>query len=406
VTTEGTIPTRLFVYVGTYGGGAGDEARPGRIVVFTVDPADGSLQRQSEAGVGLEAGFLCVSPDLRTIYVVDEKKNDGRGPVNPAASVSAFARSIEDGSLTFLNSRPAFGAFPTYISMDPTGARLVTASHGSFDHVERIVRTEDGFEIENFYDDSTVTMYSVDGTGAVLAVLDVQVLTGHGVDPHPSSPQAGGHAQASAHAHSATFDPSGLYVLVADKGVDKIYSYAVDPAGSELVVASVYEAPAGSAPRHIAFHRELPFAFVADELASTVTSFRFDPLGGKLTALHRISATSPGYVGMNEPADIEVHPVGRFVYVNNRGEDSVVGFKIDQETGELTFVDLAKLAPSLHPGLAARSLQFDPSGNFLFVGDRPANAVVTFAVDGETGQMTKVASSDVRDPAFVLVITG
>jgi len=87
-------------------------------------------------------------------------------------------------------------------------------------------------------------------------------------------------------------------------------------------------------------------------------------------------------------------------------EDGVVGFKIDQETGELMFVDVAKLAPSIHPGLAARSLKFDPSGKFLFVGDRPANQVVTFVVDGETGHMTKVASSDVSQPAFVLVVAG
>jgi 6-phosphogluconolactonase len=406
MTTEGTIPTRLFVYVGSYARSAGDEARPGGIVVFTADPENGSLEHQSEAGVGLEAGFLCVSPDLRTIYAVDEKKNDGRGPVRPAASISAFSRHVEDGSLAFLNSRPAFGPFPTYLSMDPTGARLVSASHGSFDHVERIVRTEDGFEIETVYDDSTVTLYGVDATGAIQAALDVQVLTGHGVDPHPSSPQAGGHPQASAHAHSATFDPSGRYVLVADKGVDKIYSYAFDPAGSGLDVVSVYDAPAGSAPRHIAFHRELPFVFVADELASTVTTFRFDSLSGALTALKRISATSPGYVGTNEPADIQVHPGGRFVFVNNRGEDSVVAFRINQETGELTFVDMARLATSIHPGLAARSFNFDPSGRFLFVGDRPAGKVLTFVVDGDTGRMTQAASTDVKEPAFVLVVAG
>jgi 6-phosphogluconolactonase len=393
-----------FIYVGTYAD-PDDASVPGRIVVMTLNQNDGSLGYQGEAGVGLEAGFLCVSPDLTSLYAVDERKTDGRGPVGPAASVNAFARGVEDGSLTLRNSFTAFGPFPTYLSTDPSGKRLVVASHGSFDHVERIVRTPRGIETEFVYDDSAVALYDLGDDGSILSALDVQVLSGHGVDPH-SSPQAGGHAQASAHAHSAAFDPSGQYVLVADKGVDKIYSYRVDATSSELVLSSVYAAQAGSAPRHVAFHPNLPFAFVTDELASTVTSLRFDPTDGSLRALSSVRSTTASYVGMNEPADVQVHPGGRFAYVNNRGEDSVVGFEIDRSTGELTYIDMARLASSVHPGLAARSLKFDPSGRFLLVADRPANRVLTFSVDDETGQLTKVASAEVRQPAFILVVPG
>jgi 6-phosphogluconolactonase len=393
-----------FVYVGTYAD-PDDASVPGRIVVMRMDHSDGSLGYQGEAGVGLEAGFLCVSPDLTALYAVDERKTDGRGPVGPAASVNAFTRRANDGSLTFRNSCSAFGPFPTYLSTDPTGTRLVVASHGSFDHVERIVRTPGGVETEFVYDDSAVALYNLGEDGSILSPLDVHVLSGHGVDPHASL-QAGGHAQASAHAHSAAFDPSGQFVLVADKGVDRIYSYRVAVECSELVLSSVYTAPAGSAPRHVAFHPDLPFAFVTDELASTVTSHRFDPTDGRLTALSSVPSTTASHVGMNEPADVQVHPGGRFVYVNNRGEDSVVGFEIDQTTGELTYVDVAKLAPSAHPGLAARSLKFDPTGRFLLVADRPANQVLTFSIDDQTGQLTKVASAEVSQPAFILVVAG
>ena len=397
--------TGWFAYVGSYSEANGGEspAKAG-IRVFALDSGSGSLSLLSATMPGMEAGYLCVSRDRRFLYAVDERKNDGRGPVGPAATVKAFAIDRQRGALTPINSQPAFGAFPTYVSMDPAGRWVVTASHGSFDHVERVIKTEHGFVIENVYDDSTVSLYPVAGDGALQPAADVQVLRGHGIDPCESK-QAGGHPQASAHAHSAAFDPWGRFVIVCDKGADKIYSYPIDAASGRFGNPTVYSATAGSAPRHPAFHPTKPWVFVSNELASTVSCFAYNSADGSLLHVQTITATSPEYSGSNEPADIQVHPSGRFVFVNNRGEDSVVGFAVDQDTGKLRYLGCYRLAKSIHPGLAARSMQFDAAGRFMLVADRPANAVLTLAVNPDTGSLSLVATTSVPQPAFVLIVS-
>ncbi|WNM23591.1 lactonase family protein [Demequina capsici] len=390
--------TRLFV--GTYaaGDGSGRDGE-GSIQTWIVDPASGVLSLHSKVEPGIEAGYFALAPDGRTLVAVDERKTDGRGPVGRPAAVMAF-RVADDGlTLNKVSQQAAFGPFPTYVSVHPSGRAAAVASHGSFEHVERVVQTESGFDIEFIYDDSTVTIYALSSDGSLGSAVDVVVLSGHGVDPH-ESPQAGGHPQAAAHAHSAQFDPSGEFVVVCDKGTDRILVYRL---GSDLKLAhaSTFVAPPGSAPRHIVFHPSRPLAFVSDELASTVSSFTFDPSSGALRHVGTVSSLAPNPSRSNEPADIQVDPAGRYVLVNNRGQDSIVSLAIADD-GTLRFANSAQLAQSIHPGLAARSFRFDHSGRWLFVADRPANTVITFEFDLESGAMREASRAGVSQPAFVL----
>jgi 6-phosphogluconolactonase len=222
------------------------------------------------------------------------------------------------------------------------------------------------------------------------------VLPGHGKDPN-SSPQAGGHAQSSAHAHCAVIDPSGQYVLVCDKGTDQIYVYRLS-AGLERVSTYRFEDEIG--PRHVAFDTSTGRAFVTCEFSSELASFDFDPATGELGLLYRVSTVDDTYIGLNEPADVRVHPDGQFVYVNNRGEDSVAWFSVGQ-SGELTRRGHVSISKSIHPGLAARSFAFDPTGNFVLVADRPANLVRSYAVDRSNGCLHALTEAPVRDPAFI-----
>jgi 6-phosphogluconolactonase len=391
----------FLVYVGCYGTELPSPAgESGGVHVFQFDPQDASFASRGKYAPGLRAGYLCCSPDARRLYVVDERKNDGRGPVGPAASVGAYSIERPSGALKFLNAQPAFGAYPTYVDVDPTGSRLVTASHGSFDHVEHVVRTAAGFAIENSYDDSTVALYPLSANGELLPPCDIQVLSGHGIDPC-DSPQAGGHAQASAHAHSATVDPSGRFVVVCDKGTDRILVYRLDPRAERLQLAYAHSCPPGTAPRLPAFHTVAPIVLVVNELASTLSSFAFDASRGSLALLDS-TPTAPDYAGNNEPADVQIHPLGRLVYVNNRGRDDVAWFRLDLPSGRLSHSGSVAISRSEHPGLAARSMAFDPSGKFLLVADRPANRLLAYRVDPASGDLVPVGVPvPVPGPAFV-----
>ncbi|MDQ6948987.1 MAG: lactonase family protein, partial [Actinomycetota bacterium] len=276
--------------MGSYGSAPGG----GGIDVFHVSMDDGRLTALSRVDQPKEAGYLVYAPSWRTLYAVDERKTDGRGPVEAAAAVHAFAVDQRDGSLRWLNSRLAPGPRPTFLSVVESEKVLVTANHGDFDHVEHVVRTSDGgWTVEYLYDDSTVLLYGIEPDGRLGELRDVRVLSGHGRDPN-NSKQAGGHGQASAHAHCAVIDPSGGYVVVCDKGTDQIFVFSFR---TSLEVVSTYQFPEETGPRHVAFDPVSGLAFVTCEFSSQLASFTFEVSSGQLRLLDKQSTVEGTYKG-------------------------------------------------------------------------------------------------------------
>ena len=118
----------------------------------------------------------------------------------------------------------------------------------------RSSRLADGKWVEKFeYDDSTVVQYGLNADGSIGPIQDVHVLSGHGIDPN-DSPQGGGHAQASPHAHIVVIDPSGKFLVVCEKAGERIYVYRIG--GKRLELASVYQCPPGTGPRHCRLRQE------------------------------------------------------------------------------------------------------------------------------------------------------
>lgn len=390
--------SRLVAYVGSYADGPG--AGPGGIDVLSLSADGASLTPIHRVEAPTQAGYLLHSPHRRTLYAVDERKNDGRGPVGAPAAVHAFRADPRDGRLLPLGVQPTVGPFPTHLGLAEEHSLLLSANHGSFDHVERVVPGPDGtWRLEQQYDDSTLVAYRLQEDGRIQGLADVRLFTEHGLDPN-SSPQAGGHGQASGHAHCASVDPTGRHVLVCDKSTDRITVFAV---GVPLRQVATLQLPPETGPRHLVFSGDARRAFVSCEFSSTVASFAYDAETGRLSLLDQVRSTADGFAGHNEPADVRLHPSGRFLIVNNRGEDSVAWFAIDAD-GRLRRGGAVPLAASPHPGLAARSLALSPDGSVLLVADRPAHQVRSYAVEPEDGSLTALATTQVVDPASVLIV--
>lgn len=387
--------SRLFAFVGAYAAGPADGR--GGVTVVEVAPDGSSLAVSSHAEEPKEAGYLAYAPATRTLYAVDERKTDGRGPVNPRAAVHALRVDPGSGELSPVNSMVAPAPRPTYLSVDAATGSLLCANHGDFEHVEQVRRGSDGsWSVEYLYDDSSVILFGLHGDGSIAGIRDLVVFDGHGPDPN-TSPQNGGHAQASSHAHCAVLDPSGRYVVVCDKGTDLITVFEI---GMTLSVRHRLQVPPSSGPRHLVFSQDGERAYATFEFSSELASFAFDSGSGRLTLLDRVS-TVEGEV-QNEPADVRIAPASGLVYVNNRGEDSLAWFSAGVE-GRLTRVGAVPLARSVHPGLAARSFSFDPEGRFVLVADRPANLVRSYRVSAE-GILDPIAELSIPDPAFVLIV--
>jgi len=343
-----------FAYVGSFTTPARN-ARGNGINVYRVDPASGAWTHVQLVSDLVNPSFLALDRPQRHLYAVHADLTE----------VSAFAIDRATGTLGFLNRQSMDGKNPVHLSIDPTGRFLVTAN----------------------YTGGTVALLPIQPDGALGPRADSVKLPG---DPGPNRTE-----QASSHPHDAPFDPSGRFVVVPDKGLDRVFVFKLDAASGKLIANDLpsVQARSGAGPRHVAFHPSLPRAYVANEIDSTVTTYRWDAARGSLAPLQIVPTLPTSFTGNSTAAEIAVAPSGRFVYASNRGHDSIVIFSADKASGLL-----APLGWEPTQGSTPRFFALDPSARWLYAANESGDTIVTFRVDPAsgklalTGQIVKVAS--------------
>jgi 6-phosphogluconolactonase len=192
------------------------------------------------------------------------------------------------------------------------------------------------------------------------------------------------------HAHAVVISPDNRYALVADLGLGKVFSYRFDLAKGSIAPNdppfTVLEP--GSGPRHFAFHPKGELIYVISEIASTVTALSYHRITG---ALHHVQTTSTipmAFSGHNDAAEVQIDSTGRFLYVSNRGSDTIRTFAIDADSGTLTAVNDVPVE-----GKNPRHFAIDPTGNYLFVANEVSDSIVIFHIDRKTGQLTQAGDA-------------
>lgn len=193
--------------------------------------------------------------------------------------------------------------------------------------------------------------------------------------------------QESSHPHDVMFDPTGRFVGIPDKGLDKTFMFKFDAKRGRIAPAGkggFINARAGSGPRHMAFHPELSVAWVLNELDSTVTTCRWNGRTGVLSPIE-VTLTLPGdFTGDNQTSEIEYVARSNRLYISNRGHDSIAMFRPDRKTGRLKLLGWEKSG-----GKIPRFFGFDPAGKFFYVANLRGNNIVRFAVDPRTGALKR-----------------
>lgn len=333
----------MFAYVGCYT----TPDRKGRgegIAVYRIDADSGLWSRVQLLADVPNPSFLTIDRGQRFLYCV----HGG----NTYRAVSAFAIEPESGRLAYLNTQDSGGANPVHLDIHPGGRFMVVAS----------------------YTDGMVASLPINPDGTLGPRSDLGAQTGeHG--PHPTE-------QAGPHPHHNPFDPTGRFVAVPDKGLDRTFIYRFDAERGRLLPGdppSVAAQP-GAGPRHAAFHPRLPYAYIINELDSTITTFAYDAERGALNPYQTVSTLPPDFTGANTTAEIAIAPSGRFLYGSNRGHDSIAVFAIDQSTGAL-----ASRGWEPSGGRMPRFFTLDPAGNFLYAANQESDTIVAFRVDQTTG---------------------
>jgi 6-phosphogluconolactonase len=346
------IPEGYWVYVGT----AAYEGTPSKkIYLCSFDPKQGVLKLQGVAAETDNAGFLSVHPNQRYLYATSEV---GEFHGEKTGAVNSFQIDATTGKLQLLNQVSSLGANPAYVTVDRTGKFALVA---------------------NYY--GGVISLSIRDDGSLSHPISNVHETGVGVNPR---------RQESSHPHSAVLSPDNRFAIAVDLGLDKLFVYKFDQSTGSLTANSpaFAQAPPGSGPRHLAFSPDQHFAYVVNELNSTISAYAYDQRAGTLHLLQTISTVPPGFTGPNTGAEVQVGPNGKFVYVSNRGHDSIGVFAVDSKNGMLSPVqDVSTL------GKTPRNFVFDPTGMFVLVANQDSDQVVLFRVDPRTGRLTATGAS-------------
>jgi len=344
---------RTTVYIGTYtrresfvdGKGEG-------IYIYNLDPATGELTHAATvSGTGtINPSFLALSPDRSCLYAVNEISGDK----GPHGIVSAFAIDPETRHLSYLNQQSTQGLAPCHISIEPEGRYCLAAN----------------------YETGSVCVLPVLEDGSLGEASDTVQFYGSG--PNPGR-------QEGAHAHMIVPDPNRNVILAVDLGTDRLMAFHLDLERGTLDPADPpwIQMPPGSGPRHLAFHPHQPFMYVINELQSTVTVFHAAGNREIFEAVQTISTLPEDFKGQNLGAEIMAAPSGRYVYASNRGDNSLVIYSVDQETGRLSVI-----GRELTQGIGPRHFTIDPSGGLLLVANQDTDTVVTFRVDQDSGMLT------------------
>jgi len=272
---------------------------------------------------------------------------------------SAFRIDPKSGALHFLNRVSTGGVNPVHLMPDPSNRFLIIANH----IVKGSVK-------------SGLASLPIGADGSLGSATDVVAFEGH-IGPHRIE-------QPFPKPHQVEFDPSGRFVVVPDKGCDRVVVYTLDPAGKlHAVPAATATARETSGPRHIAFHPDNRLGYVINELDSTICVYRFDPATGAVRPFQVVSTLPDTFTGNSRGSEIAVSADGRFVYASNRGHDSVAIFAIAPATGRLSAVDWVPSA-----GKTPRFFGLGPDGTSLFVANEEGDNIVRYTCDPQTGRLS------------------
>lgn len=336
---------QFWVYIGTY-----TSKQSKGISLLKLDAETGKLTSVGLAAESDNPSFVAISPNHRFLFSVNEVEAFGG---KPGGAVTGFSIDPHTGLLTKLNQQPTGGGAPCHLTLDRAGKHLLIANYGG----------------------GSLCVLPVGSDGRLGPSTCFVQHQGSSVNPS---------RQEGPHAHEILLDPGDHHAYAADLGLDRVLVYHYDAAHGILTPDAQQDgklAP-GAGPRHFAFHPNGRFAYVIDELDSTVTAFHRDAATGGLTEFQIISTLPDGFQGRNNPAEVEISIDGKTLYGSNRGHDSIVIYHVDAETGKLTLVDHASTQ-----GKNPRHFTIDPTGRWMLVANQDTDNIVVYRIDPQTGKI-------------------
>ena len=281
-----TEKSRTPLYVGTYtrvlpydtGHGTNGDG----IYLYYLNMSSGSLEFVQVTDGIVSPSFLVLNPSQNHLYATSEMT--GPKGIEAPGYVSAFSINPTTLDLTFLNRKLSGGIWPCHMTTDESGNFLLLVN----------------------YEDACTSVFPIMKDGSLGEPMNSVNPVYHGNDQN---------SQQISHLHSVTFDDDEQIAFSVDKGKDQILIYHLDKSSGKLnpLEKSSVSVKPGSGPRHFDFHPNRKYAYVINELDSTIIIFSYNAPSKTLQEIQTISTLPDGFSGNNTGSDIHVHPSGKFV---------------------------------------------------------------------------------------------
>ena len=295
---------------------------------------------------------------------VDASKNNVVYAVSKDGSLGGVAayKETADGSYSFLNRVSEEGAPPCYVAVDEARQLVYGAN----------------------YHKGVLTSYTINEDGSLTLADRVQH---EGNGPHEN--------QGGPHAHYSDLTPDNR-LAVCDLGNDTVYTYDVDNNGKLTEVAK-FKAQPGTGPRHLVFHPNNETAYLFGELSNEVVVLSYHSATGEFTEEQVISTLPEGFNEFNGGAAIRVSKDGKFLYASNRGHNSLVAYKIADDSKSIEVIQHISVE-----GDFPRDFDITPDQNFVIVANQNTYNLTLYSRHTETGILTLI-KKDIYAPEIVCI---
>ncbi|TNE67805.1 MAG: lactonase family protein [Alphaproteobacteria bacterium] len=345
---DGTCTGQVF-YIGTQGSGPGEGVYAARLDETRASLCLVGLAAEVERPTWIEA-----HPQKPILYVASDDKSSAE-----TRGLILAMRPESDGTrLERFAEADSGGAGATHMTLDTLGTSLFVANFRS----------------------GTAAVLPVAEDGAVAAPTASMQNAGSGPKKRQQSP----------HAHAVGLDAGGQFLFVPDLGADRLFIYRFDAAAHTMAPAAMpfVAMPPGSGPRHVAAHPDGRFVYLLSEFSPVISVFREDAETGALAAIQTVAVMEDDEADILKGAEIDISPDGRFVYVSGRGEDCIVAYAVDAQSGILS--EIQRLPSG---GQVPWSFSFGPGARWLLVTNQGSDRVNLFRRDIVTGLLTDTGSS-------------
>jgi 6-phosphogluconolactonase len=360
-----------FIYVGSY---TDAPSRSKGIYAWRFEPSSATITPLGLVAETVNPAYVCATPDGRFLYAVNWQTPEAA----QGDTVSAYAIDQKTGGLTLVNRASAGGGLPNQVIVDPRAKFVMVTNYGFHGN-------------DPDHNNSSLAALAIQADGRLGAPFYVDHHTGAPLGPRQTT---------GAHTHGVIFTKDDSLAFVAELGLDRVYVYHVDTAKTAVTPADppFVNVSAGSGPRRLALSPNDRFLYVNHETDSKVSVFAIDR--GTLKEIQQISTLPADFTGRNSTAEIQMDKAGRFLYVSNRGANSIAVYAVDAGKGTLI---LQGFVPAL--GQSPRNITIDPTGRYFFAANQSSNNVVIFSVYAKSGQLTPTGQQlQVDQPASVFLV--